>query len=166
MAGIVSPSPPSHLSSSGHMWVGLEGRGNHGRSQHFDAYCLVRGTCSWRWGESNPLRRRFANSRFGWSRHVRPAQGMFLTMPVGTFHGLSKPPNRFKIASAASFPRHVGALIVALRTFTFGGRQLLATTLRSPVARRRCRHAHYRIVDPCIIGLLDLHRSPPPHLEE
>ncbi len=82
-------------------------------------------------------------------------------MPVGTFHGLSKPSNRVKFASAASFPRHVGALIVALRTFTFGG----ASCLLQRFARLLLgvgRHAHHRIVDPCFVGLLDLHRSPPP----
>ncbi len=44
---------------------------------------------SWRWGESNPLRDRFASFRFGWSVDIRPAQDMFSTLLFGTFRGRS-----------------------------------------------------------------------------
>ena len=48
-------SPPPNLPSSGHVPCPLKGRWNQGVSSVFNVFGLVRGTISWRWGESNPL---------------------------------------------------------------------------------------------------------------
>ena len=53
--GGIYPRPYPHvLPSSGHVPRPLGGRGNQGVSSDFDVLCLLRGTISWRWGESNP----------------------------------------------------------------------------------------------------------------
>ena len=100
--GNLPPSPPARLPSSGHVLLQMKGRGNQGVSNVFVVFCLVRGTFSWRWGESNPQRDRFDYFCFGWSTCIRRGQCMFPTLPLGTVGDLSQPSNRVKPAS----PRH------------------------------------------------------------